>query len=88
MVGRFFGAGKGKGDNQLTQRVNRADDVIITVTKKDQEIAYQGHGSWLSHLIIDDKEIWRLEDEVPKWKDMTEGLSDNTKILPSDSDLR
>ena len=29
----------------------------------------EGGGSWLSHLIIDGKIFWKIEDAIPKWKD-------------------
>ena len=41
----------------------------------------EGGGSWLSHLIIDDEIIWKIEDTSPKWKD-------DGELLKSDSRLR
>ncbi len=41
----------------------------------------EGGGSWLSHLIIDDEIIWKIEDTIPKWKD-------DGELLKSDSRLR
>ena len=62
--------------NNTTGRENRADDIIVTVSSvldfddkksKNKEI-FKGHGCWLSYLIIDGKEFWKLEDDVPAWK--------------------
>ena len=44
----------------------------------------EGYGCWLSHLIIDEKLFWRIEDELPKWNDFGV-LNDGTKILESDT---
>jgi len=90
MVGRWFGSGNASGTHELTKRKHRADDIVVTVTSnsdnfKKQE--YTGYGSWLSHLIIDEKEFWRIEQPTAKWKEFGE-LSDSTKVLPSDSDYR
>lgn len=48
-------------------------------------------GSWLSHLLINDKLFWRIEDDVPNWAGnplSNEKLSDGTIILESDSQKR
>ena len=81
-----FGLLQDKSNNPITGRPNRADDVIIQVYKEDEEL-YNGHGSWLSHLIIDEKEVWRIEDPLPEQKPFGD-LSDDLKVLPSDSAYR
>ena len=41
----------------------------------------EGGGSWLSHLILDGELFWKIDDDIPKWKD--DGV-----LLKSDSRLR
>ena len=48
---------------------------------------FKGHGCWLSYLIIDGKEYWRLEDDIPAWKGVGE-LTGGIQVLPSDSSKR
>ena len=47
-----------------------------------------GGGSWLSHLVLDDEVVWRIENDVPLWAPLGETFSDGTKILPSDMEKR
>lgn len=44
------------GQNSKAQRTARADDIDIKIFENDdaKEPICEGHGSWLSHLIIDD----------------------------------
>lgn len=47
---------------------------------------YNGEGAWLSHLKLDGELVWKVTDEIPKWKHNRdeEQLYDGMKILPSD----
>ena len=45
----------------------------------------EGGGSWLSHLVIDNKVLWKIEDPIPKWKNVDD-KSEN--LLPSDTKFR
>ena len=44
-----------------------------------------GSGSWLSHLMLDNETIWRIEDPVPTWTEAEDRMSDGTPLLASDS---
>ena len=46
---------------------------------------FEGHGSWLSHIIIDDKEMWHIKDEVPSWDFTSDDLGDGSKRMVSDT---
>ena len=48
----------------------------------------KGHGSWLSHLIIDDEVVWRIEDPVPQWVSYQKPLKSGDLRLESDSQNR
>jgi len=54
--------------------------------KKDKVVS-KGNGSWLSHLIMDDKLMWRVEEHIPNWI-LTDRFSDGTILLESDSNHR
>jgi hypothetical protein len=60
------------GKNTKSSRTARSDDIEIKFYKDDEtkEPMMEGHGSWLSHLIIDNQVLWRIEDEENKveWK--------------------
>jgi len=87
----------GLGTNQKAERPARADDIDVAIKKLNDptnmesfegETLCDGMGSWLSHLIINDKEFWKIDDEAPCWtgnplKD--EKPSDDTIILESDT---
>jgi len=47
-----------------------------------------GSGSWLSHLIINNEVLWKIEDPYPMWKEPDVRMSDGTPLLPSDSKCR
>jgi len=78
------------------ERIKRCDDVTLKIyqmagdSKKDRVDLASGEGNWLSHLMIDGKTFWRIEQEVPLWKARGDSktMSDGTMILPSDSDWR
>ena len=62
------------GQNKDTGREARADDIIIEINSRDfkkenskQELKAKGQGSWLSHLTIEGKEMWRIEEKLPEW---------------------
>lgn len=90
----------GLGTNEKAERPARADDIDVSIKKLSDptnmesfegEQLCDGHGSWLSHLIIGGTEYWKIEDEAPKWignplKD--EKPSDGSIILESDSQKR
>jgi len=42
----------------------------------------EGDGSWISHLHIDGKVFWTIDDKAIEWQVPAEGL------LPSDSSIR
>jgi hypothetical protein len=50
-------------------------------------VVSEGYGCWLSHLIISDLLMWRIEDECPKWNDYGV-LSDGLQVLESDTRKR
>lgn len=75
------------GQNKNAHRPARADDVEIKIFDKDQKVAVEGYGSWLSHLIISDKVFWRIEQQSPKWNEYGV-LSDGLKVLESDTRQR
>lgn len=58
----------GLGQNKDQGRTARADDVLIEINSRDlsnkkskPELKAKGFGSWLSHLIIEGQEMWRIE---------------------------
>lgn len=58
----------GLGQNKEQGRAARADDVSVEVFRFDKETGKvvgeavaRGHGSWLSHLIVDGEVVWRIE---------------------------
>ena len=77
----------GLGTNAKAQRPARSDDIHLEIFKNadtKKTLACEGNGSWLSHIEIDGKVVWKIEDPLPKWK--AEGsLSDDIKMLPSDT---
>lgn len=64
----------GLGKNKVQNRLARSDDIQIKVYKlnKTNDVICEGAGSWLSHLIIDEKVFWKIEDPIPKWKDVND----------------
>jgi hypothetical protein len=64
-----WGFGKKK---PVEEREKRADDVHIKIyknaksgKKEEREEVASGEGSWMSHLMMDGKTYWRVEDQVP-----------------------
>ena len=55
--------------------------------KKPREVVSSGTGSWLSHLIMDDEVLWRIQEEVPQWQERDDSgrMSNGQIILPSDT---
>ena len=52
------------GKNAKSSRPARSDDIELKFYNEEStEPIFEGHGSWLSHLIIDGKEVWRIEDK-------------------------
>ena len=47
-----------------------------------------GSASWLSHLILDDEIVWRIQDDVPQFLPASEKQKDGTTVLPSDFERR
>ena len=45
-----------------------------------------GEGAWLSHLAFDGEVVWKIDDEVPQWRNDRENdrMLDGTNVLPSD----
>lgn len=75
------------GTNSKADRPARSDDIhleIFTNADTKKTLACEGNGSWLSHIEIDKKIVWRIEDPTPQWKDAGE-LTDGTKMLQSDT---
>ena len=76
------------GHNAKAQRTARADDIDIKIFENDDatEPIAEGHGSWMSHLIIEDEVLWRIEDpkNMKRWKGFGE-YSDGTVGLLSDT---
>ena len=80
------------------ERPKRADDVHIEIymkpenagkkTKDDKVVLSSGMGSWLSHVVMDDETLWRIEEYVPQWSPVADKLSDGTIVLPSDMEKR
>ena len=70
-AGWFYGESLGK--NKTADRPARLDDVFITIHKCDENFkrieppVSTGGGSWLSHLEIDGRELWRIENPLPTW---------------------
>lgn len=84
----------GLGQNKDQGRPARADDISIEISHKPgkkqggkPEVRAKGYGSWLSHVIIDGEELWRIEEKLPEWcmADANGRMSDGTKLLESDS---
>ena len=77
----------GLGKNKTQQRDARSDDIFIKICKnnKNNDVICEGGGSWLSHLVIDNKVFWKIEDPIPKWKNVDE-LDEN--LLQSDTKFR
>ena len=93
------GLGKNKSKEQ-GKREARGDDFTVEIkfvqpNKKSKDKAIEktvmtGSGSWLSHLIINNEVLWRIEDPYPTWKEPGEAwkMNDGTTVLPSDSKCR
>ena len=85
------------GTNEKANRPARADDIDVVIKKLNDptnmesfegEQLCDGMGSWLSHLLINNQEFWRIEDDVPNWIGNPlndEKPSDGTILLESDS---
>lgn len=56
----------------------------IKIFDSKGKVTGTGYGSWLSHLIIGDQLMWRIEDQAPKWEDFGV-LSGGLKVLKSDT---
>ena len=87
----------GLGQNKDQGRPRRADDISVEIFKTDggnkkskPELVSSGFGSWLSHLLLDDEIVWRIEQEVPQWESFSDDkkFSDGTPLLESDSFCR
>ena len=92
-----FGKKKKKKEGEV---VKRKDDVHVQIfktqtddevkAKKPREVLSTGTGSWLSHLMMDDEVLWRIQEEVPQWteRDDSGRMSNGNIILPSDTRTR
>ena len=84
----------GLGNNKEQNRPARADDITVEISKTNsknkKEVLSTGHGSWLSHLIIDSEVVWRIEQDLNQWESFSEDkrFKDGTILLESDSHLR
>ena len=56
----------------------------IQIFNAKNEVKCTGHGCWLSYLSLGDKLYWRIEDELPRWKEYGD-LSDGLRTLESDT---
>jgi len=77
----------GLGNSKTANRIARADDISVEIFKKDgkkDKVVSSGNGSWLSHLIWDNKEMWRIESPIPQWI-LANKFSDGSTLLESDS---
>lgn len=91
------GLGKNKSKNQGS-RDARGDDFAVTIRqiiakieksgKGIEKTIATGSGSWLSHLIINNEVLWRIEDPCPRWVEPAERMADGTPVLESDSRCR
>ena len=76
------------GKNKTAEWPARLDDIFITIHKCDENFkrieppVSTGGGSWLSHLEIDGKELWRVENPLPTWNQVT--FSSEGKTVFSD----
>ena len=79
------------GQNAKGKRTARADDIDIKIYESDDatEPVSEGHGSWLSHMIIDEDVLWKIEDpkNLVTWKKFGEYV-DGTVGLVSDTSQR
>jgi len=76
------------GQNAKAQRTARADDIEIKIFNEDDpsKLLSEGHGSWLSHMVLDEEVLWKIEDpkNLLTWKKFGE-YTDGTVGLSSDS---
>lgn len=63
-------------------------DKKIEKKNQDKVVLSSGSGTWLSHLVLDDELVWKIEDDIPLWLEVSETFSDGTKLLPSDMGMR
>ena len=79
------------GKNAKGSRTARADDIDIKIYESEdaKDPISEGHGSWLSHMIIDEEVLWKIEDpkNVLTWKKFGE-YTDGTVGLESDTSQR
>ena len=77
----WFGSSK-PTNNVKTGRKNRHDDLTMACHKKQEgkedKLMWEGHGNWLSHILIEGKEVWNIEDKMPAWSYKDEELTDQT----------
>lgn len=54
-----------------------------------EEVVSKGSGCWLSHIIVDDETIWRIDDDITLWeKQPTKNLLNGDLLLESDTTKR
>ena len=73
LVGGIAGKLWGKAKEEKPQEF--ADDLIVKIfqcsdnlmdkSKPNKMEVSSGHGRWLSHLFLDGKTMWRIEEQVP-----------------------
>ena len=90
-IGWATGGGKDLGKNSHEDRPARGDDFLMEIYRQvgDEKIVISsGHGSWLSHFVIDDECVWRIEDPVPQWISYQKPLNSGDERLASDTQNR
>jgi len=74
--------------DEVQVKIYQVSDNLMDKSKPKKIEVCTGQGRWLSHLILDKKVVWRIEEQVPQWQVRGDRMLDGTPILPSDMEKR
>lgn len=74
IAGKLWGSSKAKEEekpkdwaDEVQIKIYQVSDNIMDKSKPNKIEVCSGNGRWLSHLIMDNKVVWRIEEQVPQW---------------------
>lgn len=93
IAGKFgFGKAKEEKPNQFSDdvvvKIYQFSDNLMDKNKPNKIEVSSGQGRWLSHLVLDGKVVWRIEEQVPQYVVRGEKMLDGSPVLPSDMEKR
>jgi hypothetical protein len=74
--------------DEIQMKIYQVSDNLMDKSKPNRVEVCSGSGRWLSHFIIDNKVVWRIEEQVPQWQVRGDRMLDGTPVLPSDMESR